>query len=304
MDEGRASLTALATSLMRAVHTRVDDSPLIDDPWGERLVLESEQALMREAVWSNAPPELRDRIDASSNELVAAAMHAHPVYGTVIVRTRFAEDALRGAVARGASQYVIVGAGMDSFALRRSPWASDLEVFEVDHPATQQLKRERLAGCGVAIPPHTHLIAADLSREPLDAVLARSAFDSTRTSFFSWLGVTTYLTREANLATLRAIAAAAAPGSELVFTYIDQREFEPSGGSGDLAGVRSTVASMGEPWVSGFHPAQVADDLRGAGLELVEDLAGEALRERYCAGRADGLCPSAHVHIALARVLG
>jgi methyltransferase (TIGR00027 family) len=304
MDEGRASLTALATSLMRAVHTRMDEAPLIDDPWGERLVLESEREVMRAAARATAPPDAVAGIDPSSDDFAAAAMRAQPVYGTVIVRTRFAEDALQEAVVRGASQYVIVGAGMDSFALRRPDWARDLEVFEVDHPATQGFKRDRLDACGVEIPSRTQFIAADLGREPLDEVLARSAFSPDETSFFSWLGVTTYLTREANLATLSAIARAAAAGSGLVFTYIDQREFESADGSDELAGVRSAAASMGEPWVSGFHPARLADDLRSTGLELVEDLAGAALGDRYCAGRTDGLCPSASVHIARARVLG
>ena len=97
-----------------------------------------------------------------------------------------------------------------------------VDVFEIDHPATQELKRRRLSDCGVALPPQLHFVSADLSQEQISDVLARSVFRSTDLAFFSWLGVTQYLTREANLSTLRGIAASAAFESELVFTYVEQ----------------------------------------------------------------------------------
>jgi methyltransferase (TIGR00027 family) len=230
------------------------------------------------------------------------ALRNHPGYGSVIVRTRYTEDALASAVARGASQYVILGAGFDSFALRRPAFARDVDVFEVDHPGTQGFKRARLAACGIAVPDRLRFVAADLAQEDLGTVLAAGGFDGSRPAFFSWLGVTAYLTRAANLATLRAIARAAARGSELVFTYIDAIEFTPGEGTGELAGVRGAVAAIGEPMVCGFDPAAIGGDLRECGLTLVEDLDGDALRERCCAGRADGLRPTRTMHVARAAV--
>jgi methyltransferase (TIGR00027 family) len=306
MDQAGPSVTALATSMMRAVHTRLDRPLLIDDPWGDRLVGDDERAQLLEAVRAGLEPGQRERIGASASpgEALDAVLRAQPLYGTVVVRTRYAEDALEAAVAAGVRQYVIVGAGMDSFALRRPAFARDVDVFEVDHPATQEDKLERLRALGLSSAPEVYLIATDLSRESLDSALARSPFRPDVPAFFSWLGVTTYLTREANLATLRAIAACAGRGSELVFTYIDQGELDSDREAGYIQRVRATLATTSEPWVSGFHPAQLEADLRDVGLALVEDLGGEELGARYCQGRDDGLFPAGAVHIAHARVGG
>jgi methyltransferase (TIGR00027 family) len=306
MDATRASMTALATSLMRAIHTRLDRPALIDDPWGDRLVLDEEREVLWRAAEPGLEPEAAKQVAAHGSlaERVDAVLQMHPTYATIIVRTRHAEDALAAGVARGVRQYVIVGAGMDSFALRRPDFASELEIFEVDHPATQEFKKLRLHDCGVAVPDRLHFVAADLSVEPLGSALGRSSFSHDELSFFSWLGVTSYLTREANLATLREISRCASPGSELVLTYIDQREFEPDTASAETQRIRAGLAAAGEPWVSGFSPALLPDELRAQGLVLLEDLGGGELRTRYCAGRNDGLTPAPYMHIARARVAG
>lgn len=287
MDSGRPSWTAMGTALMRAAHTRLDHPPLIDDPWGDRLILPEEREAMRVAG------------DAAELD---AGLRAHPSYGTVIMRARFAEDALADAVGRGVRQYVIVGAGMDSFALRRPQFAEGVEVFEVDHPATQAFKIARLEGCEVSMPAGLHLVAADLSETGLDAALASSDFDRDRPAFFSWLGVSGYLTRAANLATLRAIASSAPAGSELVFSYLDQSLLTADSADGPMREVRASVASAGEPWISGFDPEQVGQELRYVGLELLENLGPRELAARYCASRSDGLSPSPGSHVAHARI--
>jgi methyltransferase (TIGR00027 family) len=191
---------------------------------------------------------------------------------------------------------------MDSFALRAPSFASDIEVFEVDHPASQKLKVDRLRDRGIEPSLPVHYVAADLGEQSLDAALSRSAFDPNRIAFFSWLGVTAYLTREANLSTLAAIARCGAPGSELVFSYHDQQAFDSP--DEERRRVVAGVAAIGEPWVSGFHPSELADDLRSVGLTLVEDLGREELHERYCSDRQDGLSVSAVDHIARARIDG
>lgn len=272
MDPARASATAMGTALMRSAHSRLGDPPLIDDPWGDRL--------------------LGDGVSDSGRD---AALLAHPSCGTVVMRSRYAEDALRAAVARGTSQYVIVGAGLDSFALRRPEWADGVRVFEVDHPATQGFKLERLAERGHEIPPGVEFLAADLGVASLDGVLARSSFDARAPVFMAWLGVTPYLTEDANRATWRAIARSS-PAVELAFSYLDRAAVE-----GALDEVRGQVASLGEPWVSGYDPGTLAGELRACGLALVEDLGPDELARRYCTGRLDGLRPSPGAHVALAR---
>jgi methyltransferase (TIGR00027 family) len=281
----RASMTAIGTSLMRAAHARLDDPVLVDDRWGERLIHDDERGSVRAA---------HGDID------VYSALRRHPSYGNVILRARYTEDALERAVARGVRQYVIVGAGLDSFALRRPAFAAELEVFEVDHPATQRFKRERLAEAGVHETARLHFVAADLGEIPLDQALGESPFDTANEAFFAWLGVTPYLTREANVATLRAIArVAGSGGGELVFSYLDQRVFEHSDWPDRTERVRQAVAAAGEPWVSGFDPDELGTLLAGLGVELVENLAPTELAARY---RASGLEPSSNSYIARARV--
>jgi methyltransferase (TIGR00027 family) len=289
MDPGKASMTAMGTALMRAAHTRLDRPLLLDDPWGDRLI-PSEQ---REAM-----------LESGGREALDTALRAHPSYGTVILRARYTEDALADAVARGVRQYVIVGAGMDSFALRRPAFARELEIFEVDHPATQEFKTGRLAECDIPLPSGLHLVAADLSETPLDAALADSAFREDRPAFFAWLGVTPYLTRAANLATLAAIASCGLAGSELVFSFVEQALLDADTDDEVIKEARRQVAAVGEPWITGFDPGQLADDLRAPGLELLDVLGPAQLEARYCAGRSDGLAASPGSHVAHARVLG
>jgi methyltransferase (TIGR00027 family) len=304
MTDGSASRTALSTALMRALHTRKDRPPLIDDPWGDTLVPPAEKAALYRRILAGARPETRAKFEALGSEqaVIDVALRAHPSYGGVVVRTRHAEDALEAAVQRGVRQYVLIGAGFDSFLVRQPLFARDIEVFEIDHPATQAMKRRRLEACGAAIPPNVRFVPADLATEPLASVLARCGFSRTVPAFFSWLGVTIYLTRETNLATLAGIAESSAPDSEVVFTYIDQRALE-DGSSDTMGRMRAARAAENEPWVSGFDPATLADDMRVLGLELVEDLGSSGLSERYLAGRTDGLVLGGAGHIARARVV-
>jgi methyltransferase (TIGR00027 family) len=283
VEKPEASRTALATSLMRAAHTRLDPHPLINDPWGDRLV-----------------PESAKRALASSDESLDESLMRSRPYANVITRTRYAEDALKAAVSGGVRQYVLIGAGFDSFSLRRPAFAANLQIFEIDFPATQNLKIERMDACGITLPGSVHFIAADLSLESIAAALARSSFETTRLTFFSWLGVTMYLTREANLATLRSIAACSPAGSEVVFTYLDERLFQAQ--SDSFRELQQRVTAMGEPFLSGFNPAELAANLAICGLDLIEDLNGSEAAARYGRGGEHDLGQSMFSRIALGRV--
>jgi methyltransferase (TIGR00027 family) len=306
LSDFTASRTALATSLMRAVHSRLDPNPLIDDPWGERLVPEAFRLGYRAAVLARLYPDasqmapVGDEARAAADAMVVGNLRASPAYAGVILRTRYTEDALRVAVASGVRQYVIVGAGFDSFALRRPAFARELAIYEIDHPATQELKRRQIAECGVALGPAVHFLAADLSQATLAATLRRSSYHAATPSFFSWLGVTMYLTREANLATFAAIAQVAAPGSEIVFTYFDSRAYAST--ATRFSELRERVAALGEPFRSGFDPNTIGADLEACGLTLVEDLDDAQVLERIDHADSNDLRPSTFSHVALARV--
>lgn len=310
MDEFTASRTALGVALMRAEHTRRDPEPVIVDAWADRLVPDDARATYRRIALAGM--DEADRAQAlspassGSEDLLARHFRGQPLYGNILLRQRWAEDALAAAVAEGTRQYVIIGAGFDSFALRRPAWARDLDIIEIDHPATQGLKVQQMARAGVAAPEGWRLVAADLSREDLASALTRSSYRVGEPAFFAWLGVTVYLTREANLTTMASVAAISAPTSRLAFTYADQAMFERRGGAaaeGDtLRRSSEIVARLGEPFVSGFHPADLAGDLASVGLDLIEDLAGPQLAARYGRTGALALPTSATSHCALARV--
>jgi methyltransferase (TIGR00027 family) len=243
-------------------------------------------------------PETRVKAMGSPGTVIDAWLRRSPAYANVVLRTRFAEDALKTAVGRGVRQYVLIGAGFDSFALRRPAFAADLQIFEIDSPATQNLKRARLTECGHALPDSVHFIAADLSQETLSAALARSAFNTLELTFFSWLGVTMYLSREANLSTFRSIGACSPAGSEVVFTYMDERVFEaPPEGFRDM---QDRVAAIGEPFISGFNPSALAKELEACGLRIIEDLNGSEAAARYdrVGKNSWGLPPFSHMAIA------
>ena len=300
MEALAASRTALATSLMRAAHTRLDPNPLIDDPWGDRLVPEAARDLFRKAALAGMDAESLKKALASPDTIVDESLRRSRAFAGVIIRTRYAEDALKDAVALGLGQYVLIGAGFDSFALRRPAFAADLQIFEIDFPATQNLKIARIKECGLTLPDSVHFIAADLSRESVAAALTRSAFRRDRLTFFSWLGVTMYLTRDANLETLRSIASCTPAGSELVFTYFDERLFQAQ--SASFHEMEQRVAAMGEPFLSGFNPQTLPENLADCGLLLLDDQSGDEIAARYGRVGKNTLGQSAFSHIALARV--
>jgi methyltransferase (TIGR00027 family) len=257
---------------------------------------------MSQRILARMDSDARARALRAPDSILDEFLLTNAAFPGVVIRSRYAEDALREATIRGLRQYVLIGAGFDSFALRRPAFSDALEIFEIDHPATQSMKIQRIRECGISLPRSVHFIAADLAKEDLVTTLARSSFRRDEAAFFSWLGVTVYLTREANLTTLRAVATCGAQGSELVFTYVDQIEFAPDRSRSPHNENALVVAAIGEPYVSGFDPNEIANDLTRVGLELVEDLDGKAMWERYAGAGATIRQPPASMHIALARV--
>lgn len=302
MVQSLPSRTALVTSLMRALHSRSDPSPLLDDPWGDQLVPEVERERMIQRILARMEPDARARAIRAPDSVLDDFLRSNAAFPAVVIRSRYAEDALREATIRGIRQYVLIGAGFDSFALRRPPFSNAMKIFEIDHPATQAMKVQRIKECGISLSPSVHFIAADLAKEDPATVLARSAFRMDEAAFFSWLGVTVYLTRKANLATLRAVATCGAQGSELAFTYVDQSEFASDRSQSPHSENAKVVAEIGEPWISGFNPNDIINDLAFVGLELVENLDGKAMWDRYRGANTTLGQPPASLHIALARV--
>jgi methyltransferase (TIGR00027 family) len=302
MKDSVASQTSMTTSLMRALHTRLDPLPLLHDPWGDRLVPESGIEFIRLKARDGLSADMLIDSVAPSVSLVDTWLHSRPFYTGVITRSRFTEDALQTAVKRGVRQYVLIGAGFDSFTLRRPDGTNDLAVYEIDQPATQSVKRQRIAECQVHVKEPARYIAADLSKEGLATALSRSDFRPSQPVFFSWLGVTMYLSRADNLRLFSAIAQLAAPGSEVAFSYFEHAVFHGNTETRSFSEMQRAVTAIGEPLLSGFDPAHLAKDLHGVGLVLQEDLDDAQTLQRYDRLGANGLQPLGWSHVARASV--
>ncbi|MBY0401779.1 SAM-dependent methyltransferase, partial [Myxococcota bacterium] len=190
-------------------------------------------------------------------------------------------------------QLVLLGAGNDSFLLRRPDLLERLRVFEVDHPDSQREKREKLRALGFEDHPHARFVAVDFEQEGAGPALARSGFDARIPAFFNWLGVVAYLTRDAIHATLRSLRAVSATDSRIVFDYpIAAHLIVRDEDRVRSAEVSRSTAAVGEPRQARHVPEELARDLFALGYAVVEDLSPEAIHARYFEGRRDGLRPN------------
>jgi methyltransferase (TIGR00027 family) len=210
-----------------------------------------------------------------------------------VVRSRFAEDCLADAVARGITQYVLLGAGLDTFAWRQPAWGSALRIYEVDQPASQRDKQERLARAGLPSPANLVFVPVDFATDVLADRLRAAGVDPGRPAFFSWLGVMPYLDEPAIDDVLRVIASGAS-GTEVVLTFAPLRD-TPSR-------VAEIAAAMGEAFRSYFTPEALDAKLRGLGFAEVSFLTSADAAARYFASRSDGLAPPGLTSIARARI--
>jgi methyltransferase (TIGR00027 family) len=264
--------------MRRAAHQLLDDPRVFNDPL----------ALKMAGGESEPPPEAQHPFSRALRAFLA-------------VRSRYAEDQLARAVERGVGQYVLLGAGLDTFAYRNPFRSQRLRVFEVDHPATQAWKRERLEEASIALPNDVTFAPVDFERESLADGLLRAGFDKQSASFFSWLGVTPYLSRAAFDATVGFIASLRA-GTGVAFDYAVERRLLTPQQQIALDALSDRVARAGEPFQLFFDPAALARDLARQGFRDIEDLDGESINAQFFAGRADGLAVSGGGHLLSAWV--
>jgi methyltransferase (TIGR00027 family) len=274
-----ASRTAISVAALRAAHQFLDGEPrLLDDPVAVRLL----------------GPSAFDHLRSRTAELMRPAVQA--LRSHVVLRSRIAEDRLAAAATRGVTQYVVLGAGFDTFAYRQPAWASRLRIFEVDHPESQAAKIAALASAGVTVPSNVTFIPVDFEREALAYALGSSQVDLARPAFFSWLGVMVYVEAAAADEVFRLVASRPA-SSEIVFTFAPQPD--PSEGPSRLAALAGAV---GEPWRTFVEPEELLRKLREWGFSEAELLTPDDAAARYFSGRTDGLPPPRHPTIGWAVV--
>jgi methyltransferase (TIGR00027 family) len=272
------SRTALGAAVHRAVHQSVEDGAIFADAFAASILDDETRARLNEAA---ADPSQR------------------PMRLFIAARSRFSEDALAACVARGARQVVVLGAGLDTFALRNPHAGQGVRVFEVDYPATQRWKRERLKQAALAVPDSLTFTPIDFERESLDHGLAAAGFLADRPAFFQWLGVVPYLTRQAFSLTLDFIAAV--PDSEVVFDYAEPFENYPAGRREHVMAIADSAAARDEPWLGLYQPAEISEMLCRKGFRAVEDLGLAELTERFYGAFKQGIAIGPGGHVVRAR---
>jgi methyltransferase (TIGR00027 family) len=273
--------TALSTALFRAAHQRFDGEPKI-------LTDQVAVDLLDADDWA--------RIDTTGDLNGPVRRHLRSAF---LLRSRFAEDELAVAATQGVHQYVMLGAGLETFAFRQPAFAVDMHIFEVDHPATQAWKRARFAAAGYAEPANLHWVPTDFEEDRLPEALGAAGFDPGQPACISWLGVTQYLTKPA-INTILSWAASLPHPTTLVLTFIVPDE-DVSGE--DLATSETAArvaAARGEPWLTHVQPESMRAWLTDAGFPRVFLLSPEDADERYFRARDDGLQAPSYMLLATA----
>jgi methyltransferase (TIGR00027 family) len=277
MQTGQPSRTALGAASLRAAHQVLERGAIFSDPLALRILGISPDEIDRDA--EADPARLRLRY-------------------FIAMRARIAEDALTEAVARGTSQLVVLGAGLDTFAYRTT-YGDKLRIFEVDHPDTQAWKRQRLADAAIPLPDALTFVPVDFETETLSEKLAAAGFDPARRSFFTWLGVVPYLTEAAIFATLGAIASLPG-GAYVVFDYVNPlASIDQAGTHTAHEALAARVAALGEKLQSAFDTDALRDRMVALGFHHIDDAGPQQLAARFFPDRATS-SPRSGAHVVRA----
>ena len=275
------SQTAIFAAQVRAAHAVLDQSPIFEDPYAMVLADASEEEIR--ALFDLIPLDCARVARVLPNQ-----------------RARFVDEQVEQAVREGITQYVILGAGLDSFAWRRTDLMTSIELFEVDHPMTQEWKRQKLSDAGLPHPSNVRFVGMDFeTQRDLSVGMSQAGFDPNRPSIWSWVGVAVYLGVDAITATLRDTAEMAATGSRLVASYTVTRDLmdQASREFDDLA--RAASAESGEDHVSAFAPEEIEAIVIGAGWHKARSVNPSSF-ESWFSGRVDGLTPASYEWLLVA----
>lgn len=270
LQTGAPSQSAQRVAIARAVHQLLDEPLVFDDPLALPILGPDTERLVRDDPFQ-------------FNDLGARSMRA-----AIVARSRLVEDELQRAVRAGVTQYVVLGAGLDTFSLRNPYRDAGLRTYEVDHPATQRSKQAMLRQASISVPESAIFVGVDFEKDALAEKLREAGFRADRPACLSWLGVTVYLEAAAVMQTL-AFVAGLPKGSSIVFDYRVRSELlNPMEQMMERFSANMFTA-MGEPWKSSFDPAELQRQLGAMGFTDIENLGPEELNARYFARRKDGL---------------
>lgn len=295
----KASITALMSAFGRAFHAENEEHPVFADHLAKNLMTEEEYAAVQGYIRGGAQffePEI-DPAEQTPKELLRKLINTH-IAPSPLCRAAYMEKALKTAVLTGTKQYVILGAGMDTFAFREPEFLSKYRVFEVDHPLTQADKKERIARAGWTVPDNLAFVPVDFTKDGLTERLIAAGFDPSVKSFFSWLGVTYYLSAEAIDTMLSALSSLCADGSTLAFDYPDENFFDAP-----EKRVQNTIMMAkagGEPMQSAFSYSALEKLLETHGFLIYELLTPDDIQRDVIDRAGADLKAFEHVNYCLA----
>lgn len=299
--DNKASITALMSSFARAYHAENSDEAVFNDFIARRLMTDEEYDMMRRYIIGGIDffaPEKKDSFK-NDDEMLKWIVETQ-LAPTPLARAKFCEDSLRTAVMTGTEQYVILGAGLDTFAWRERELTQKLNVFEADHPLTQEDKKNRIEKAGLEIPQNLHFVPVDFSKDNLYDALVKSGFDRNKKTFFSWLGVSYYLSEKEINSFLKNISEFASDGSTLLFDFADENLFTSK--TKRVQNMTAMAAAGGEPMKSCFSYAHLEELLGEYSFLIYEFLTPHDIHEKYFKDRTDYLTAFENINYALAVV--
>jgi methyltransferase (TIGR00027 family) len=269
--------TAEGTAAIRAMHLLYDQPVVFNDPYALQLT----SPALRRICQSRFFQWILRRKSISETY--------RPISAQILARARYVEEKLEQAVSKGISQYVIIGAGFDSFCLRRPSFSADLRIYEIDHPVTQQIKRERLMEILGSAPKGVEFLSIDLEKKTIADALSDASFLKGEKAFFSWIGVIPYLSEDVVFAVLRDLASFAEHESEVVFDYLIPTSKMPLEDRRALGRGMRMIERWGEPVKSYFDPDAFPGEVTLLGYRILENQSPDGLNKRFFHDRADNL---------------
>jgi len=284
MKQNSPSLTANKVAMMRATHQILDNPKIFEDP------------IALSIIGTQGVSEIR-----SEKLKFKTRLHSY-LRAIVVARSRFVEDELSRAIKQGIHQYVILGAGLDTFSYRNPYSDTGLRVFEIDYPATQEWKRQQLNAANISIPESLTFVPIDFESQSLGDRLQEVGFKTDKPSFFSWLGVTMYLNKETVMSTMKYITSSTPSGSLIIFDYTVPPSSQNFIRRFVFRLLARKMAAIGEPWQTFFDPQQLAMELKDIGFAHVEDFDPENINSRFFSNRTDKLKVGSFGHVMKAIV--
>lgn len=297
MKQNESSLTSLVSAFGRAYHSKYDTPKIFDDYIAKDLISQEEFSAISKNMIEGIQffnSDIGQKFKDNQEEILKWVTQVQ-LSPTPLARAAFCENVLLNEVHLGLKQYVILGAGLDTFAFRHPELENSLEIFEIDYPATQQVKKKRLDNAQFNIPKNLHFVSMDFTAAFSHQELIKQGFANKKT-FFSLLGVSYYLTKEVNESLLNDLFALVPSGSSIVFDYADEKLFEEKGLSNRVANMVKMAAVSGEPMKSCFTYNEIERILEKSGLLIYEHLSPASINDRYFQNRTDYLTAFETIH--------